>query len=188
MVPVVVSLMFIGTQKWDFIAAILFGIASITDFIDGYLARKQNLVTVYGKLMDPLADKFLIVSSLVMLQHLDRVHPTIIIILICRELAITGLRALASAEGVIIAASASAKWKTVTQMIAIPLIIAKEDLYGIPIYPIGKGLLYISLGISVWSAKSYIIDFFVALKAKRATRLLKKQEKIERRKKRKNKQ
>jgi len=79
-------------------------------------------------------------------------------------MAITGLRALASAEGVVIGASASAKWKTATQMVAIPFIMGQDGLFGIPLYRPGMFLLYVSLGISLWSAKDYVVDFFKALK------------------------
>jgi len=173
-VPLVVGFLFFKEKNTDLIAAVFFTIASITDYFDGYLARSRKQVTIYGKLMDPLADKFLVVSSLVMLQYLGRIHPLVVIVLICRELAITGLRALASAEGVIIAASDSAKWKTATQMVAIPLIMAQvpgePGLLGIPTYIIGLGLLYLSLGMSLWSAKDYMITFFKALKESRKHR------------------
>ena len=167
-VPLVVGALFVGTPKWDMIAGILFSLASITDYFDGYLARTRNETTVYGKLLDPLADKFLVVSALVMLQEIHRIHPVIVILLICREIAITGLRALASAEGVIIPASPSAKWKTATQMVAIPFImVGEQGLFHIPVYPIGRVLLWASLGISMWSAKDYIVDFFRAAKEAR---------------------
>lgn len=174
-VPVVVGLLFLRTPQWDLIAAILFGVASITDFFDGYLARSRKIVTVYGKLMDPLADKFLVVSILVMLQHLDRVHPIVVIVLICRELAITGLRALASAEGVIIPASRFAKWKTIVQMFAIPFMMVKQGIWGIPTYSIGWVLLHLSVAVSLWSAVDYVIDFFRGLKETRRIKALKKQ-------------
>lgn len=169
-VPVVVGLLFIHTFTGDLFAALAFVLASITDYFDGYLARTQKVVTVYGKLLDPLADKFLVVSALIMLQELGRIHPVVVILLICRELAITGLRALASAEGVIIDASGGGKWKTGTQMVAIPMIMAcaqGRKLWGVPFYPIGMVLLYISLAISLWSAKSYVVDFFKALRDQR---------------------
>jgi CDP-diacylglycerol--glycerol-3-phosphate 3-phosphatidyltransferase len=153
--------------QWDVAAGIFFSIASITDYFDGYLARLLKVETIYGKLMDPLADKFLVVSALIMLQDLGRIHPVVVILLICREMAITGLRALASAEGVIIGASTSAKWKTATQMVAIPLIMARDGLWGIPLQPLGMVLLYISLGISMWSAKDYIVEFFHGMKEAR---------------------
>lgn len=169
-VPLVVAALFARSPGWDLAAGILFGVAALTDWYDGHLARKHSQVTVYGKLMDPLADKFLVVSSLVMLQELGRIHPVVVILLICRELAITGLRALASAEGVIIPASASAKWKTATQMVAIPFIMVRDALLGIPLEMAGLGLLYVSLVISLWSAKDYIVDFFRGVRESRKQR------------------
>ncbi len=168
--PIVVGLLFIKSPTWDLISAIFFGIASITDYFDGYLARSQKSVTIYGKLLDPLADKFLVISALVMLLELGRIHPVIVILLICRELAITGLRALASAEGVIIPASTTAKWKTITQMVAIPFLMVKQGLFGIPLFEIGTLLIYLSLAISLWSAKDYGVQFFLSLKQKRRSK------------------
>jgi CDP-diacylglycerol--glycerol-3-phosphate 3-phosphatidyltransferase len=166
-VPLVVAFLFIGRPTWDLVAAITFGVAAATDYFDGYIARSRQVITVYGKLMDPLADKFLVVCSVIMLQYLGRIHPIVVMLLISRELAITGLRALASAEGVIIAASGGGKWKAVTQMIAIPFIMVKQGLFGIPLYPIGLVLLYVSLAMSLWSAKDYVIDFFKAIAEQR---------------------
>lgn len=162
--PLVVLCLFEDSVRAGWAAAILFGIAGITDYFDGYYARTHKAVTVLGKLLDPLADKFLVVSSLIMLMHLGRLHPAVVIALICRELAITGLRAIASAEGIVIAASTLAKWKTVTQMAGIPLLMLHADFWGIPIHAIGKGLIWLSLLISVWSAKDYIVDFFRAVR------------------------
>ena len=182
LVPVIVGLLFLKNPVWDLITAIVFIAASITDYADGYIARKHKVVTVYGKLLDPLADKFLIVSALVMLQELGRIHPVVVILLICREMAVTGLRALASAEGVIIAASPTAKAKTATQMVAIPLLMVKSDILVLPLYPIGVALIYVSLGISLWSAKDYIVDFLKAIKEKRLKKItVKKQLKLARR-------
>lgn len=170
-VPLVVGLLFINSDRSDLWAGWAFTVAGITDYFDGYLARRQKVVTVYGKLMDPLADKFLVASALIMLQHLGRIHPIVVILLICREIAITGLRALASAEGVIISASGSGKWKTATQMVAIPLIMARS-IWGIPVYAFGMTLLYLSLAISLWSAKDYIVDFFRAIKKNRGMKAI----------------
>jgi CDP-diacylglycerol---glycerol-3-phosphate 3-phosphatidyltransferase len=170
-VPVVVAILFVQTERADVWAGFAFAFASITDYFDGYLARRNKIVTVYGKLMDPMADKFLVVSALIMLQYLGRIHPVVVILLICREIAITGLRALASAEGVVIAASSSAKWKTATQMVAIPFIMGRE-LWGLPLFQIGMVLLYVSLAISLWSAKDYVVDFFRAVKKNREIKAL----------------
>ncbi|NDF14525.1 CDP-diacylglycerol--glycerol-3-phosphate 3-phosphatidyltransferase [bacterium] len=169
MVPAVILSLFQGSPAWDFGAAVFFGIAGLTDYLDGYLARKHKIETVYGKLMDPLADKFLVICSLIMLQHLGRMSPVVVMILVCRELTITGLRALASAEGVIMGASPGGKWKTVIQMIAIPCLMLREG-FGIPFYTIGLWLTYLSLAFSLWSAKDYIVDFFRGLNVANALR------------------
>jgi CDP-diacylglycerol--glycerol-3-phosphate 3-phosphatidyltransferase len=169
-VPVVVGMLAVRNPVWDLAAGWTFAAASITDYFDGYLARTQKIETVYGKLLDPLADKFLVVSSLIMLEHLGRIHYIVVMLLICREMAITGLRALASAEGVIIPASQGGKWKTATQMAAIPFLMPEQDLMGLPTFTIAKWLLYISLTISLWSAKDYAMDFLRAAKEKRRNR------------------
>ena len=168
-VPAVVFFLAHREFSYHIAAAVLFSLAAITDYFDGYLARRQKLITVYGKLMDPLADKFLVIGSLVMLQYLDRIHPYLVIILICRELAITSLRALASAEGVIIAAGQGGKWKAALQMVGIPFLIIYEKLFGlIPCKEIGLGLIYLSVGLSLTSAFNYAKDFFKALRKKRS--------------------
>lgn len=163
MVPLVVFCLFEDSPWGGFVAAVFFGIAGITDYFDGYYARTRQAVTILGKLLDPLADKFLVISSLIMLQHLDRIHPVIVIILVCRELAITGLRAIASAEGIVIAARDSAKWKTATQMAAIPMLMLHETYFFVPMHLLGTILLWASLVISLWSAKDYIVEFFRTL-------------------------
>jgi len=164
-VPLVVVSLFEDSPRAGLIAAILFGVAGITDYFDGYYARTRKAVTVLGQLLDPLADKFLVVSSLVMLMDLHRIHPAIVILLICREMAITGLRAIASAEGIVIPASKIAKWKTVTQMAAIPMLMLHETYFGIHFQTLGTVCIWASLLISMWSAKDYIVDFFRTLHA-----------------------
>ena len=188
-VPGVVITLSIGGVWWELTAGVIFGIAALTDFLDGYYARKLNLETVYGKLMDPLADKFLVICSLIMLQHMARIHQIVVMLLVCRELTITGLRALASAEGVIVAASQGGKWKTATQMAAIPMLMLKdfsaEYLNGFPLFEIGTALIYISIGLSLWSAKDYMVGFFKGLKVAHAARRERNREKRKHKKMRK---
>jgi len=167
LIPAIIWLLMQRDPTLDLVAALTFTAAGITDYFDGYFARKYKTESVFGKLMDPLADKFLVVSSLCMLQELGRIPAVLVILLICREMAITGLRAFASSEGLIIGASQSAKWKTATQMVAIPWLMVPQGLFGIPLYPMGQWLIYISLGISLWSAKDYVVDFFIAIRGKR---------------------
>lgn len=97
--------------------------ASITDYLDGYIARKHNLVTNLGKLLDPLADKILVLSALVMFTKNDQLSVWVVLIILFRELGITGLRSIAASEGVVIAAETLGKWKTVSQIIGILIII-----------------------------------------------------------------
>jgi CDP-diacylglycerol--glycerol-3-phosphate 3-phosphatidyltransferase len=181
LVPGVIICLGMGGPLWDFAGGVIFGIAGLTDYLDGYYARKLNVETIYGKLMDPLADKFLVICTLIMLQHLGRIHPIVVMILVCRELTITGLRALASAEGVIVAASQGGKWKTATQMSAIPCLMLKDFstayLHGFPLFEIGVVLTYISIGLSLWSAKDYMVEFFRGLKKTHALRREKNREK-----------
>ncbi len=170
-VPAVVYFLSWNTLNGDITACVLFSLAAITDWLDGYVARAYQSVTIYGKLMDPLADKFLVVGSLIMLQHLGRIHPYLVILLICREMGITSLRALASAEGVIISAGTGGKWKAALQMVAIPFLIIKITLFDfLNCDLVGTVLIYISLALSISSALSYALDFFRSLKEKLRTK------------------
>lgn len=167
-VPLVIYCLALRTPNGDIAAAIVFGLAAITDYFDGYLARAYKTITIFGKLMDPLADKFLVVSSLIMLQELGRIHPYLVILLICREMAITSLRALASAEGVIIAAGSGGKWKAAIQMVAIPFLIVNREILGfLPCDKVGTVLISISVALSLTSAFTYAKEFFIELRERR---------------------
>lgn len=166
-VPAVVYFLSWRTWNGDVTACVVFALAAITDWFDGYLARTTKAVTIYGKLMDPLADKFLVVAVLIMLQNLGRIDPYVVMVLICREMGITSLRALASAEGVIIAAGSGGKWKAALQMVAIPFLIIDAPFFGIAqCRIIGTVLIYVSIFLSLTSALTYAIDFFRGLREK----------------------
>src|SRR3712207_9542417 len=115
LVPVLVAALLSGIEIGDLLAAIVFGIASLTDALDGYIARRNKDVTTFGKLMDPLADKLLLTSALVSLVSLDRLHARVALVINARELAVTGLRQRAVEHGEVIHASAWGKVKTTTQ-------------------------------------------------------------------------
>lgn len=150
---------FSGFDKY--IALILFIIASITDALDGHIARKYNLVTNFGKFMDPLADKLLVSAALICLA--GRIPVWIVIVIISRELIISGFRTIAADNGIVIAASYWGKFKTVFQMIMIIWLIFDlngviMDLINVPIYDIiGKILIYVSLGLTIVSLVDYMI-------------------------------
>jgi len=126
MVPVVVVALLGEIPNGDLVAGIVFALAAFTDGLDGYIARRRDDVTTFGKLMDPLADKLLIVAALVSLVALDRLQAWIAMVIIARELAVTGLRALAVEEGVVIAASWLGKVKTALQVAAVIALIAVD--------------------------------------------------------------
>ncbi|UJA21792.1 CDP-diacylglycerol--glycerol-3-phosphate 3-phosphatidyltransferase [Thermoleophilia bacterium SCSIO 60948] len=123
LIPVIVVLILGGWEWGDEAGAILFALAAATDGLDGYIARRNQDVTTFGKLMDPLADKLLIVAVLIALVSLDEVAAWVAMIIIARELAITGLRSLAAEQGIVIAASWMGKVKTSLQILAILLLI-----------------------------------------------------------------
>ena len=119
LIPVIVILLYQQSDVCRIIAGALFIIASLTDFLDGYIARKYNLVTNFGKFIDPVADKLLVLTTLIMLLHRGQTEAWIIIIILCRELAVDGLRLVAVTQGKVIAASPFGKIKTTCQMIMI---------------------------------------------------------------------
>ena len=140
------------TMTMRIFAAIIFVGAAITDYYDGKIARKYNLITNLGKLLDPLADKILVISALVTLAKFSQISLWFVIIIIFRELLITGLRSIVAAEGVVIAAESLGKWKTATQMIALTLIIL------IPFSStVNNILLLIPLILTVVSGAEYVL-------------------------------
>ncbi len=142
------------------IAMILFAVAAITDFLDGYIARKEKRITNFGKFLDPLADKLLICSILVEMVGLGWVPAWIVIIIIVRELAVTGLRAVAADKGVVIAADWYGKWKTGFQIGAMIPLLIHFPLLGLPVHLIGTIVLYIALVLTVFSGCNYFYLFY----------------------------
>src|SRR5699024_1273181 len=137
-------------------AAIIFSIAAITDTLDGYIARSRNLITNFGKFIDPLADKMLVSTALILLVELGEISGWIVAIIIAREFVITGLRILAASEGITIAASSWGKIKTITQLIASILILLNNFPFNNINIPMDKIILYLSLIFTVISGFDYI--------------------------------
>lgn len=137
---------------WSFV------VASITDFFDGYIARKRKIITVFGSFLDPVADKFLVVSSLIMLLALGRIPSLIVIVLVLREIYITALRLLAHERGVVVSVGPIGKWKTALQMIGIPMLMINIPLLGLPIPTIGLVMMYLTTFLSIYSATDYSLD------------------------------
>ena len=126
LVPVLVVALLDETPNGDLLAAIVFAVASLTDAVDGYIARSRNLVTTFGKLMDPVADKLLILAALVALVSLDRVAAWVAMVIIAREFAVTATRMAATQQGVVIAANAWGKTKTIVQVACVFFLIAVD--------------------------------------------------------------
>lgn len=160
-VPVIVVLLMYETRGTTFLAAILFSLASITDYFDGYLARTRGLVSNLGKILDPLADKLLVASSLIMLTELGFIPGWITCIIVGRELAVTGLRCVLVENSQDVAASWLGKYKTGFQIAAIIPLMLHYKYWGINFSIIGSVLLYGALIFTIWSG----VDYF--LKAKK---------------------
>ncbi len=155
LVPALVVALLGNTPGGDVLAAVVFALASLTDFIDGYLARARDSITTFGKLMDPLADKLLIVAALISLVSLNRLAAWVATVIITRELAVTVLRLGATQAGVVMAASNFGKLKTCLQIVAILALIA---VHGRPVWVMA--LLYLAVLVTVLSG----LDFFFGLR------------------------
>jgi CDP-diacylglycerol--glycerol-3-phosphate 3-phosphatidyltransferase len=155
LVPVLVVALLGNTQDGDVLAAVVFSLASLTDFVDGYLARARDSITTFGKLMDPLADKLLIVAALITLVSLHRLAAWVAMVIITRELAVTVLRLGATQAGVVMSASFFGKVKTCLQIAAILTVIA---VHGNP--PWVQALIYVTVLVTVLSG----LDYFFGLR------------------------
>jgi CDP-diacylglycerol---glycerol-3-phosphate 3-phosphatidyltransferase len=159
-VPVFIVLMLEPTPLRALLAGIVFSIASATDWLDGYLARKWGQVTKIGKLLDPIADKILVASALIMLVDIARIPSWIAIIIIGREIAITGLRAMAASEGIVIAAENMGKWKVGAQITAVLCLVLDYHLGTEWISDVGRIAIFIAMILAVISGMQYIIDYW----------------------------
>jgi CDP-diacylglycerol--glycerol-3-phosphate 3-phosphatidyltransferase len=163
MVPVVVVALLGEIPNGDLVAGIVFALAAFTDGLDGYIARRRDDVTTFGKLMDPLADKLLIVAALVSLVALDRLQAWIAMVIIARELAVTGLRAVAVEEGVEIAASWLGKVKTALQVAAVIALIAVD-----PATAAVDVLVYAAVAATIVSGADYFFGVRRRIERQRA--------------------
>lgn len=169
-VPAVVVLLMFDSRLAGMWAAAIFGLAAATDFIDGWLARKWEVETVLGKFLDPLADKLIVMAALIMLIPLGRVPAWAVLLILAREMVITGLRSIASSEGIVIAASNLGKYKTIYQMVAIPGLMLhynfywffgiEWDLFRVNMHNFGIFFFYIAFALTLWSGLDYLQKFF----------------------------
>lgn len=141
------------------LGALVFGIASLTDFLDGYLARRSGEITKFGIILDPIADKFLIISALIVLVDMARLPAWIAITIIAREFLVTGLRVVALSKDIVIAAELGGKIKTATQITAILCLILNTSVFGLNLYELGIILIWFALILSIFSGIQYTILF-----------------------------
>lgn len=144
------------------ITAIIYLLAALTDLLDGHLARKYNLVSTLGKFLDPLADKLLISAALIMLIPLGRVPAWVVFLIIAREMAVTGLRAIAAERGLVISASDSGKQKALAQNIALFCLLWHYPMIWADTAAVGTVILYVALAITYWSGGLYFYHFLKA--------------------------
>jgi CDP-diacylglycerol--glycerol-3-phosphate 3-phosphatidyltransferase len=161
LVPVMVGLLWVEPKPYEnVICCLIFVGAMITDVIDGWLARKWNLTSPVGAYLDPLADKLMVITVLIMLIPLGRVDAALVALLLCRELAITALRGIASQEGIVMAAETLGKLKTSYQATAIGMLLWHNHQFGIDVHSAGTVTLWIATVFSVVSGIQYFVDFF----------------------------
>ncbi len=177
MIPLCLWFLDKGTPRDGFWASMVFTAAALTDVLDGYLARRLGVVSVLGKLLDPLADKLIVMATLVWLAEMGRMPAWAVVILLARELSVTALRGVAASEGVVIAAGKEGKTKTALQMLGIILLLCGYpyhlsylglDLGVVDFIRVGRALVYLSLVFSVASAAQYVRLFGAAVEAKEA--------------------
>jgi CDP-diacylglycerol--glycerol-3-phosphate 3-phosphatidyltransferase len=162
-IPVLVLLLFFPHKATSFLAAVVFGLASISDLLDGFLARRQQLVTTFGKFLDPLADKLVVSAALIMLIPLGRAPAWMVVVIVGRELAITGLRSMALSEGKVISADELGKKKMVFQIVAILGLLLHYEYFGINFHAIGMFFLWLAVVLTLWSGFNYFRRFWDVL-------------------------
>jgi CDP-diacylglycerol---glycerol-3-phosphate 3-phosphatidyltransferase len=164
-IPVLVYLLTYNDRVSGLLAAFLFVLASITDYFDGYLARRNRSVSDVGKILDPLADKLMVVSALIMLAALDRpnepsVPAWLVVVIVARESAVTVIRGIALAEGIVMQAETLGKYKFILQAFAVGALLIHFNYWGFDFFAAGMYFLMLSTILALWSGISYHIQFF----------------------------
>ena len=168
-IPLLCLLLLSPDRENGFWAAALFAVASVTDWLDGYLARRMGIVTVFGKFLDPIADKLIVMAALIMILPFDRVPAWMVLVILGREMIITGLRGIASTEGIVIPASNLGKFKTIFQLVAIIGLLLHYDYHWffsidhplliVNMHHVGMFYLWIATVITIWSGVDYLYKF-----------------------------
>lgn len=154
LIPVFIVLLL---NRYYYASGIIFIVASLTDMLDGHIARKYDLISNFGKIMDPLADKLLVTSAMLCLVQMGEIKAWMVIVILSREFLITGLRSVAAGEGIIIAAGMSGKIKTVLQMVSLSIILLKDWPFSyFTDFPVGMSLFWIAVAVTIYSGVEYV--------------------------------
>jgi len=168
LVPLIIVFLISSSRVHVLIAAVIFIAASLTDWLDGRMARRRNQVTRLGTLLDPVADKLLVAAALVALVQVDMIDAWVAVVIIGRELAVTGLRGVALSMGIVIPASPLGKAKTVSQYVALTILILEKGVPGDfgPFHEFSQTVLWLALALTVLSGAQYFYRFFLRAGAK----------------------
>ena len=158
-IPVLFLLLLNPGRILSLAITVLFIIAAVTDLLDGYIARKYGIVTRLGKFLDPLADKLIVSTAMIMLIPIGRIPAWIVALIIMRDLAVDGLRSIASTEGFIIHASKLGKQKTLCQIVAVSALLIHYPFFGADAHAVGIAVLYLALILTLWSGVDYFMKF-----------------------------
>ncbi len=162
-IGVIPALFFLLTSPgptWSMVIALLFVAAAFTDLLDGYIARKYEIVTKMGKFLDPIADKLIVNTAMIVMIPIGRIPAWAVAITIIRDIAVDGMRSIASAEGLVIDASSMGKRKTLCQTFAVSALILHYPFMGIDAHTVGIVTLYIALVLTVYSGLDYFMQFY----------------------------
>lgn len=159
-IPLYLVFLYINREWSNVTATIIFIIAGVSDFLDGYIARKYNMITDFGKILDPIADKILVAAAMIALVEIGRLEGVLAIIMLARDFAVGALRDLSASKGIIIAAGKWGKIKTAFQMTAMGMLTFYGTWLGINWYIIGTILIYVSVVLSLYSGYIYFQKYF----------------------------
>lgn len=159
-VPFLFFLLMSPGPFWSLVLAALFVIASITDLLDGFIARKYNLITTMGKFLDPLADKLIVNTAMILMIPIGRIDAWIVVMIIMRDLIVDGIRSIASSEGIYIQASVLGKQKTLAQIIAVTALMIHYPFFGLDAHFVGTVILYVALLLTIYSGLDYFVKFY----------------------------
>ncbi|MCG6534326.1 MAG: CDP-diacylglycerol--glycerol-3-phosphate 3-phosphatidyltransferase [Syntrophales bacterium LBB04] len=163
-IPVLFFLLLSPGPTGSLVIALMFIIASLTDLLDGYIARRYQIVTTVGKLLDPIADKIVVNSAMILMIPIGRIPAWIVVITIIRDIAVDGIRSIGSSEGIIIQASRLGKQKTLCQIVAVSALMIHYPLFGADAHVVGTVILYLALVLTVYSGVEYFVNFNRAIR------------------------